>query len=49
LEGGYILDPANGKKYHASIEYDKKTGKLKLRGSLDKTGMIGRNQFWEKM
>ena len=49
LEGGYILDPVNGKKYYASIEYDKKTNKLKLRGSLDKSGMIGRNQFWEKM
>ena len=49
LEGGNILDTVNGKKYYASIEYDKKTGKLKLRGSIDKTGMIGRSQYWEKM
>jgi uncharacterized protein (DUF2147 family) len=48
LEGGYILDPAEGKKYNASISYDKGTGKLKLRGSLDKLGMLGRNQYWEK-
>jgi len=48
LDGGYILDPENGEKYYATISYDKATGKLKLRGSLDKLGMLGRNQFWEK-
>jgi uncharacterized protein (DUF2147 family) len=48
LEGGYILDPANGEKYNASITYDKESKKLKLRGSLDRFGLIGRNQFWEK-
>jgi len=47
LDGGFILDPANGEKYHATITYEK-SGKLKLRGSLDKLGMLGRNQFWEK-
>lgn len=49
LEGGNILDPENGKTYYASIAYDNKTGKLKLRGSLDKWGMAGRNQYWEKL
>jgi len=48
LEGGQILDPSEGKKYYASISYDKESGKLKLRGSLDKLGMLGRNQIWEK-
>ena len=48
LDGGFILDPANGKKYYVTIAYDKKIGKLKLRGSLDKLGAIGRNQYWVK-
>jgi len=48
LEGGSILDPANGEKYHATITYDKESGKLKLRGSIDKFGVLGRNQYWEK-
>jgi len=48
LDGGYILDPENGEKYNATISYDKETGKLKLRGSLDRFGVLGRNQYWEK-
>ena len=48
LEGGRILDPAKGETYNATISYDKATGKLKLRGSLDRWGMLGRIQFWEK-
>ena len=48
LDGGYILDPAKGEKYYATISYDKETGKLKLRGSLDKFGVLGRNQMWER-
>ena len=48
LDDGFILDPANGKKYYATITFDKKSGKLKVRGSIDKTGAIGRNQYWVK-
>jgi len=48
LEGGFILDPENGKKYYVTIAYDPKSEKLKLRGSLDKLGALGRNQYWEK-
>jgi len=48
LDGGYILDPENGEKYNATITYDKASGRLKLRGSLDKMGLLGRNQFWVK-
>ncbi|GHU67537.1 hypothetical protein FACS189413_02480 [Bacteroidia bacterium] len=48
LNGGYLLDPESGKKYYGTISYDAKTGKLKLRGSLDKRGWLGRNQYWVK-
>ena len=48
LDDGYILDPAKGKKYYATISFDKKSGKLKVRGALDKFGMAGRNQYWVK-
>ncbi len=46
LVGGTILDPANGKTYYASVVLDKTTGKLKVRGSLDKRGVLGRTQYW---
>jgi hypothetical protein len=48
LKGGTVLDPENGKRYYASLSIDKKTGKLVLRGSLDKHGLLGRNQYWIK-
>jgi uncharacterized protein (DUF2147 family) len=48
LDGGLILDPANGKRYNATISLEK-NGKLKLRGSLDKMGVLGRNQYWERV
>jgi uncharacterized protein (DUF2147 family) len=46
LKGGTVLDPESGKKYYASISIDEKSGKLVLRGSLDKRGLFGRNQYW---
>lgn len=48
LTGGTILDPNNGKVYKCNINYDTKTGKLNVRGSLDKGGFIGRTQVWIK-
>jgi uncharacterized protein (DUF2147 family) len=48
LKDGYLLDPESGKIYYGTISFDAKTGKLKLRGSLDKRGWIGRNQYWIK-
>ncbi|MDR1170130.1 MAG: DUF2147 domain-containing protein [Prevotellaceae bacterium] len=48
LKRGTILDPENGKKYYASISIDRKTEKLVIRGSLDKRGLFGRNQYWIK-
>jgi uncharacterized protein (DUF2147 family) len=46
LTGGTILDPNNGKVYRCNISIDSKTGKLSVRGSLDKMGIIGRSQTW---
>lgn len=46
LVGGKVLDPESGKFYYGKIY--RKDGKLVLRGSLDKRGLFGRNQTWEK-
>ena len=46
LVGGRVLDPESGKFYYGKIYM--KDGKLVLRGSLDKRGLLGRNQTWEK-
>ena len=48
LDGGRILDPAKGETYNATISYEK-DGRLKLRGSLDKMGVLGRSQYWERV
>ena len=44
LRNGKVLDPDNGKLYYAKIYL--KDGKLVLRGSLDKAGILGRSQTW---
>lgn len=44
LRGGKVLDPNNGKFYYGKIFL--KNGHLVLRGSLDKAGILGRNQTW---
>ena len=44
LRGGKVLDPDNGKFYYAKMYL--KDGKLILRGSLDKAGVLGRSQTW---
>lgn len=46
LTGGTILDPNNGKIYRCSISFDSQTGNLNVRGSLDRTGVLGRTQTW---
>ena len=46
LEGGKVLEPETGKFYYGRI-YPKE-GKLVLRGSLDKRGIFGRSQTWER-
>ncbi len=45
LSGGKVLDPDNGKFYYGKISVDA-DGRLKLRGSLDKMGLLGRSQYW---
>ncbi|MBQ5387867.1 MAG: DUF2147 domain-containing protein [Paludibacteraceae bacterium] len=44
LRSGKVLDPDNGKFYYARVYL--KDGKLILRGSLDKAGLLGRSQTW---
>jgi uncharacterized protein (DUF2147 family) len=46
LKGGTVLDPESGKTYYGTIRIDRKSGKLLLRGSLDKRGLFGRTQYW---
>ena len=49
LTNGTILDPADGKVYKCNISFESKSGKLKVRGSLDKHGIIGRTQYWSRV
>lgn len=42
--GGKIYDPGNGKTYYCSFEV--KGNVLKVRGSLDKMGLLGRTMDW---
>lgn len=46
LSGGKIMDPKNGKEYNLKVSLDEKTDRLKIRGSLDKSGLLGRTQYW---
>lgn len=48
LTGGTILDPNNGKVYRCNISFDKESGNLEVRGSLDRGGLLGRTQTWVK-
>ena len=42
--GGSIYDPGNGKTYNCSMKVEGDV--LKVRGSLDKKGLIGRTMDW---
>src|ERR1035437_9284429 len=44
LTGGTILDPKNGKVYKCNLSIEEGGEKLNVRGSLDKSGWIGRSQ-----
>jgi len=46
LTGGTILDPKNGKIYRCSLSLESGSENLNVRGSLDKSGLIGRTQTW---
>ena len=41
---GQIYDPGNGKTYHCSMKVQGDV--LKVRGSLDKKGLLGRTMDW---
>lgn len=43
---GYCHDPESGNTYYGKIRYDAATGKLTLRGSVDRWGLLGRSQTW---
>ena len=42
--GGSIYDPGNGKTYNCSMQVE--VDVLKVRGSLDKRGLLGRTMDW---
>ena len=42
--GGKIYDPGNGKTYNCSMQVDEDV--LKVRGSLDARGLLGRTMDW---
>lgn len=44
FSGGLIYDPGNGKTYYCSMEVEGDV--LKVRGSLDKRGFLGRTMDW---
>lgn len=49
LTGGTIVDPENGKVYKCIISiHSSDNEKLEVRGSLDKSGWIGRSQIWNR-
>ena len=45
--GGTIYDPNNGETYYCSMEVNGNT--LKVRGSLDKAGWLGRTMKWYRV
>lgn len=47
-EDGTIYDPESGKTYYCSMEFDD-DGKLKIRGSVDPMGWLGRTEIWTRV
>ncbi|MGL5797157.1 MAG: DUF2147 domain-containing protein [Cetobacterium sp.] len=48
FENGFIYNPENGKTYYCSISF-KDSDTVVVKGSLDKTGLIGKKQIWKKL
>lgn len=53
FEGGYwkdgtVYDPESGKKYYSILSLIN-TNKLKLRGSIDPMGWIGKTTYWDRV
>ncbi len=45
FEHGNIYSPINGKTYHSYMQLQK-DGRLLVKGSIDKAGLIGKKQYW---
>jgi len=45
---GKVYDPESQKTYFGKVTYHAKTDELILRGSLDKAGLLGRSQTWQR-
>lgn len=45
---GKVYDPECQKTYFGKVTYNAKTDELILRGSLDKAGVLGRSQTWQR-
>ncbi|MGL5621312.1 DUF2147 domain-containing protein [Cetobacterium sp.] len=48
FENGFIYNPENGKTYYCSISF-KDANTIIVKGSLDKSGLIGSKQTWTKL
>ncbi|WP_300369686.1 DUF2147 domain-containing protein [Brachyspira sp.] len=46
--GGKIYNPYDGKTYNSKMSIDKE-GKLLLRGSIDKAGLLGKSMKWTRV
>lgn len=46
-ENGNIYNPENGKIYYSNMRINA-TGKLEVKGSIDKSGLIGKKQIWTR-
>lgn len=47
FEKGNIYSPINGKTYHSYMQLQK-DGRLLVKGSIDKAGLIGQKQYWSR-
>jgi hypothetical protein len=47
LKGGSIYDPEENKTYHGKISLTK-DGRLEMRGSLDRWGLLGATEYWKR-
>ena len=45
---GKIYDPESQKTYNGKVSYKAKSDELIVRGSLDRTGLLGRSQTWKR-
>ncbi len=46
-ENGNIYNPENGKEYYSSMKFNE-DGSLTVKGSIDKSGFLGKKQIWKR-